>query len=851
MSYNLYQHQIDAQNIMSKIEHKNTGGLLCDEMGLGKCLDGDTKVLLWKGGYKFAKNIKVGDVLIGDNSSPRNVLSIAEGEELMYEIKQDYGENYIVNKSHILSLKIPEHKKWKWDENKNRYTLIFFDRSSKKIVTKTFGLSKHTSREQAFSSLKNCSSLIPDDNKIDISIVDYLTMNRQTKRYLKGYKVGVDFPEQEDLLEPYMSGVLLGSVVNNKISISSECSSNVSKNFDLHFMSKYSIQNIPNKFLINSREKRLLLLAGMLDANFSKWRRTHEIIHQNGNMVKDILYLVSSLGMRLSISKVETANEIYYRCVVYGDSLSEIPCMISGRLKNNASGNFLCADVRVVLKGYGKYYGFTIDGNSRFLLNDFTVTHNTRTMCTFMENNPMHKLKTLIICPLSLTNIWIDELNLVNENLRRRNIKILYYHGSNRNPDMLEEKWDYVITTYAIVSHGEFRMQKWGRIILDEAHTIRNGLRKSAPKCAIEIFGLVKKSVKRWCITGTPFNNRIKDIASLCRFIDQEPYNDVQWWKNNENIEDAISVWNKKLVIRRTKDSLLSPPIYYEISVTPKDPEVEIINNLRTRAIEKIQEWKKSTGADKIMCQRKILGLIQKLRIVSNSFYIGEENVEPSDVIASNSKVERILSDINDNIDQDPKKGIVIFSFSVEFLNILKITIKEYLPHIRVISYNGEMSSAKRISSINTFNECRDRRVILVSLLAGGVGISLHHGSSTLFLCEPYYNPFVEQQAEERVHRLGQNNTVRIFRYVMDKSIEIWINALKGRKIHKANFMKLSSIKNNDRSSFSDLLKLFEDNVMFVDGNKKMQKSKNIEDDKKISRNRKTREKKKNFPMPK
>ena len=162
------------------------------------------------------------------------------------------------------------------------------------------------------------------------------------------------------------------------------------------------------------------------------------------------------------------------------------------------------------------------------------------------------------------------------------------------------------------------------------------------------------------------------------------------------------------------------------------------------------------------------------------------------------------------------------------------------------------MSSSKRISNINSFNLSKDRRVILVSLLAGGVGISLHHGSSTLFLCEPYYNPFVEQQAEERVHRLGQTNTVRIFRYVMEKSIEIWINALKSKKLDKAKFMKLSSIKRSDTSSFNDLLKLFEENVMFVDDNKMRKiRSGDQEDDKKILRNRKIKEKRKNFPMPK
>lgn len=80
-------------------------GLLELPCGFGKCLGKSTKVLMYDGHFELVENIKVGDVLMGDDSTPRNVLSLARGREQMYKISSDKGDEYICNESHILSLK--------------------------------------------------------------------------------------------------------------------------------------------------------------------------------------------------------------------------------------------------------------------------------------------------------------------------------------------------------------------------------------------------------------------------------------------------------------------------------------------------------------------------------------------------------------------------------------------------------------------------------------------------------------------------------------------------------------------------------------------------------------------------
>ena len=84
--------------------------------GLGsKCISDDTKVPLFNGEIKFANDIKIGDVLIGDDGTPRTVLNKTEGFGEMYKIIQHFGEDYVVNNNHTLTLHMPDHKVIFWN----------------------------------------------------------------------------------------------------------------------------------------------------------------------------------------------------------------------------------------------------------------------------------------------------------------------------------------------------------------------------------------------------------------------------------------------------------------------------------------------------------------------------------------------------------------------------------------------------------------------------------------------------------------------------------------------------------------------------------------------------------------
>jgi transcription termination factor 2 len=455
-------------------------------------------------------------------------------------------------------------------------------------------------------------------------------------------------------------------------------------------------------------------------------------------------------------------------------------------------------------------------GNGGFLA-DAMGLGKTLTMAMFMKHNKIPKTTDLIIAPYSVLRTWKREIERIKDYpMAGHSPSILIYHGRKRVAELASQNWNYVITTYAILGTGELNSRQWCRVVLDESHTIKNGLRKKAPKCAVAAYEISKRSQFRYCVSGTPFNNRMLDIAAQCKFIGTAPYNDPKWWKTYDKNQEAIDLWRKRFVLRRTKEGMLEKPIYHDISVSPTATEETLINNLRAKAAEEFAKWRRATGSNKVQIQAKILGLITRLRITSNSFYTGEVIVDTEKVLRDNAKVERLVNDLDDMVINDPNNGVVVFSQFTSFFKVLEQVIEETLPGVEVMKFTGELNDQERDDVVNDFNESRHPRIILVSLMAGGVGLSLHHGSSTVALVESYYNPFMEQQAEERVHRLGQKHQVNVYRYSMDNSVETWIQGLKQKKLFLASNIALGKKGEiGTNFSFDDIKDLFSDHVAF------------------------------------
>jgi superfamily II DNA or RNA helicase len=321
------------------------GGLLELPCAYGKCLGKDTPILMYNGTIKNVQDIVIGDFLMGDDSTPRKVLSLARGREQMYKISSKMGDSYICNESHILSLK--------------------------------------------FST--NYSEQFQKGEIIDISVKEFLDLPKSCHGILCGYKVSVEFAEKELDFDPYFLGYWLGKEKNNS---TDEC--NIQK---LDFLRK---MRIPQHYLCNSREKRLSLLAGLMDSNGVFNKINIKFAQKHEGLVDDIIFLARSLGF--ACYKQDTKDGI----CIYGNGIEEIPFLKKEYVRTQPNDDLMYR-LQIQKLEIDDYYGFEIDGNRRFVLGDFTVTHNTVLSLSIISR--LKKKTFIIVHKEFLMNQWIERIN--------------------------------------------------------------------------------------------------------------------------------------------------------------------------------------------------------------------------------------------------------------------------------------------------------------------------------------------------------------------------------------------------------------------------------------------------------
>ena len=360
------------------------GFMFHGDPGCGKCLGKDTPILMADGTIKLVQDIVVGDKIMGDDSTPRNILSLARGREPLYKVIPVKGDSYVVNESHILSLKVS--KKYK--------------------------------------------GLVHGD-VIDMSVKEFLN---SPEGYLKGYRVGVTFPNKIVPIDPYLIGYWLGDGCSTKSQITTSDSEVIeyfqealdsididiikgsdeygwnirSRQFDcrdspqsnkgcntfLEFLKHYDLLNnkhIPEVYKYNSKEVQLSILAGIIDSDGYNHGNCYDICLVNEKLLDDIIYISRSLGFAAykkqciktcTNGKNGPVKGTYYRTIIHGTGLDKIPVILKRKQvePRQQIKDALVTGIRLEPIGEGDYYGFEIDGNHRFLLGDFTVTHNTSTV---------------------------------------------------------------------------------------------------------------------------------------------------------------------------------------------------------------------------------------------------------------------------------------------------------------------------------------------------------------------------------------------------------------------------------------------------------------------------------------
>ena len=392
-------------------------------MGTGKCHALDTPILMYDGSIKMVQDIVVDDKVMGDDSKCRNVISLGRGEDDMYDIVHLNGEKYGVNSEHIMCLKQSGMNNIKTIKTKSggvRYKVLYFDKNDYK---------QHSKR---FCDLEDATRYLNDMNLehsyIEIPVKTLLKLPKYISINLKGYKRGVEFSSKQVPFDPYIIGAWLGDGTSTKSEITNQDATVLHylrtelKKYNLNLvhraeytygisydMHKHDTRNNKNKFLqvlkdyklignkhipvdykTNDRQTRLELLAGIIDTDGSYCDKSkgYDIIQKNKVLADDILFVARSLGFTANMKECEKScmykgekrTGIYHRIHLSGDNLSCIPVKCPRKMAKTErviNKDSMIMGITVEPRGWGKYYGFELDNNHKYLLGDFTVTHNT------------------------------------------------------------------------------------------------------------------------------------------------------------------------------------------------------------------------------------------------------------------------------------------------------------------------------------------------------------------------------------------------------------------------------------------------------------------------------------------
>ena len=431
--------QKEVMDMFNKFEHKNY--VVHAIFGSGKCHAKDTKIMMFDGSIKNVQDIEIGDLLMGDDSRPRTVLSLARGVDKMYEIIPIKGDSYIVNEPHILCLKVTGYPCIAHQESRHAYFVKWVENNE--MVSKSFTYIKNSDKDKIIKKQEAQIFLnnIKDEQILEVSVKDYLNIPKGIRSMLKGYKVSINFKEKELPIDPYMIGYWLGDGSSSNTRIACQDSTvlhyffkNLKKynlfltyndQYDYNIITGFSHEkrtkgcniflktlqdlnlinnkHIPDIYKINSRENQLKLLAGLLDSDGSLQNGGYEFTQKNEKLMDDVIFLCRSLGFSC-YKKVKKTTWTYkgekkigeaFRININGDGIEQIPTLIprkkaQPRKQNKDVLTIGIKDVKYI--GDDNYYGFTIDGNSRYLMGDFTVTHNTSLLLGLLINGIIKRL---------------------------------------------------------------------------------------------------------------------------------------------------------------------------------------------------------------------------------------------------------------------------------------------------------------------------------------------------------------------------------------------------------------------------------------------------------------------------
>jgi superfamily II DNA or RNA helicase len=387
----------------------------------------------------------------------------------------------------------------------------------------------------------------------------------------------------------------------------------------------------------------------------------------------------------------------------------------------------------------------------------------------------------LIICPTSLTGNWQKEAARFTPEL-----PTLVHHGVNRNKGAAfkkdAEKFSIIISSYSLL-HRDIEILKtidWAGTILDEAQNIKNPKTKQA-RSARAI-----KAEYRVALTGTPIENNVGDLWSIMEFLNRGFLGSQADFKKNyllpiqanrdEQVIERLKKLSGPFILRRLKSDKsiikdlpgkMEMKVYCNLTKEQAALYQNLVNDVET-ALE---------STDGIQRKGLVLATLTKLKQICNhpAQYLSEKK----NFVERSGKLARLTEMLEEIIEVDERA--LIFTQFVEMGKIMQQHLQETFGQ-EVIFLHGGVPKKARDQMIERFQEDPNGpHIFVLSLKAGGTGLNLTRANH-VFHYDRWWNPAVEDQATDRVYRIGQTKNVQIHKFLCTGTLEERIDEMIDHK---------------------------------------------------------------------
>lgn len=810
-----------------------SGTLLADQMGLGKMEFVDNK-LFTPYGRKRIGDIEIGDEVIGSDGKSYKVTNVfPQGEKDLYRVTFNDGCSVLVGLEHLWTVFTRNvNTSRKIDQRDRTIVLTTEQLLDKNLKLKIKGIDWNEKRPYEFSTYYiekngNLKWQIPVVKPIEfknnevLPIEPYLLGLILGDGYIRGN--GVCFTiHKDDFCEIFKNYDVSEKKINPLRPNVRFCTIDNGITKELKalglFGKKADTKFIPDCYKYASVQDRISILQGLMDTDGhcmikSKNRSENifsgtEYCSVSERLADDVCEIVNSLGgIARKKSKIGSYKKdgVKHICKkAYRVNIKMPEGINPFRLKRKADKYNPPKKYRVAryiknieFEKAGEAVCISVDSPDNLYVTEHgIVTHNTGQ--ALLVINMRHPVEALIVCPSVLKYNWLKEarkwmIGRITVYVYESK-KIRYYQSrlTNHDKDTILH-----IINYDILHKFKDRLlgTPYNFFISDESQYIKN---QDANRTKIAQT-LAKKAKWKIFITGTPIYNKPKDLFVALNLIDPIVFSNyfafatrycgaskikvnnksVMKYSGATNVEELNTLLRSNYMVRRmAKDVLKDLPDKIKDVIVLDEGDLNLLVEKEKKAVSdsKKEEERLKAEAEELRdlasknkeFEQLYKDKIKSLREIKFKNFGELSRIRKEIAIKKAPYVIDFVKEILDN-NEDPNSKIVVFGHHKEVLQKIYQELKKYNPVI----ITGDVADGERQRAIMMFKEKNNTRVFVGSMGAAGTGVDgLQENCNTAVFAELDWTPSLVDQAESRLQRIGQKNTVWIYHIVANDSID-------------------------------------------------------------------------------